>query len=104
MSVVLRLGHRRNVDTESIVEPVFTKDGDVYKATVTFSENADYKATVEFNENADYTFDIKYTDKSHNVFDSYETNEFTIDKTAPVVDVTFSEPELVVAKKKKKQA
>lgn len=82
--LVIKVGKKLDNQSEysyTYEQPAFVKDGDVYKATV------------EFNENADYIFDIKYTDKSHNVFDSYETNEFTIDKTAPVVDVTFSEPE-----------
>ena len=82
--LVIKVGKKLDNQSEysyTYEQPAFVKDGDVYKATV------------DFNENADYTFDIKYTDKSHNVFDSYKTDRFTIDKTAPVVDVTFSEPE-----------
>ena len=60
-------------------KPAFVKDGDVYKATV------------EFNENADYIFDIAYTDKSGNK--SSYSDEFTIDKTPPTLDVTFSDTE-----------
>ena len=63
--------------TKENIKPAFTKDGDVYTATV------------EFNENADYTFDIKYTDRSGNVFDSYDADSFTIDKSAPVVSVEY---------------
>ena len=62
------------------VKPAFTKDGDVYKATVLFDKNADYR------------FDIKYTDKSHNVYDSYQEDVFTVDKTYPTLNVEFSEP------------
>lgn len=64
--------------TETVVQPTFTSNGDVHIATV------------KFDENADYTFDIKYTDRSGNVFDSYEMDEFTIDKIAPVIDITYS--------------
>lgn len=81
--LVIKVGKKLDDQSEysyTYEQPAFVKDGDVYKATV------------EFNENADYTFDIKYTDKSHNVFDSYKTDEFTIDKVNPTVDVTFSEP------------
>lgn len=66
--------------TYTDIQPTFTRNGDVYEATYTFSENADY------------TFDIKYTDKSLNVYDSYQRDEFTIDKTIPTLDVAFTEP------------
>lgn len=81
--LVIKVGKRLDNQTEysyTYEQPAFVRDGDVYKATV------------DFDENADYTFDIKYTDKSHNVYDSYKTHEFTIDKTDPTVDVAFSEP------------
>lgn len=81
--LVIKVGKRLDNQTEysyTYEQPAFVRDGDVYKATV------------DFDENADYTFDIKYTDKSHNVYDSYNTDEFTIDKTDPAVNVVFSEP------------
>lgn len=81
--LVIKVGKRLDNQSEysySFEKPEFVKDGNVYKATV------------EFNENADYTFDIKYTDKSHNVYDSYVTDKFTVDKIEPTVDVEFSEP------------
>lgn len=81
--LVIKVGKRLDNQTDytyTYEQPAFVRDGDVYKATV------------GFNENADYTFDIKYTDKSHNVFDSYVTDKFTIDKTNPEVSVVFSEP------------
>ena len=81
--LVIKVGKRLDNQTKysyTYEQPAFVRDGDVYKAIV------------DFNENADYTFDIKYTDKSHNVYDSYNTDEFTIDKTDPAVDVVFSEP------------
>lgn len=81
--LVITVGKRLDTETEytfTDVEPVFVKDGDVYKATVEFKDNADYK------------FDIKYTDKSLNVYDSYVMDEFTVDKTYPKVTVDFSEP------------
>lgn len=63
--------------TSTKMSPTFTKNGDVYTATIPFTEEADY------------TFDIKYTDRSGNVYDSYEKDVFTVDKTAPVIDVTY---------------
>lgn len=81
--LVIKVGKRLDYQTEysySCEQPAFVKDGEVYKATVSFEENADY------------TFDIKYTDKSHNIYDSYVTDEFTIDKVEPIVNVEFSEP------------
>ena len=63
--------------TSTAMSPTFTKNGDVYTAEI------------EFIEDGDYTFDIKYTDRSGNVYDSYEKDEFTVDMTAPVVNVTY---------------
>ncbi len=48
-----------------------------------------YIASILFDEDADYTFDIEYTDQSGNVYDSYQKDEFTIDKTLPVIQVTY---------------
>lgn len=64
--------------TEETLAPEFTKDGDVYTATVLFDENADY------------IFDIKYTDRSGNVYDSYEMDKFTIDKVAPEIFIEMA--------------
>lgn len=66
-----------NVFTETIVKPEFTKDGDVYTATVAFTENADY------------TLDIQYTDRSGNVQSSEVKDEFTIDKTQPGISIGY---------------
>lgn len=82
--LVITVGERLDdakIFTYTDVQPAFVKDGDFYKATV------------EFKNNADYTFDIKYTDKSLNVYDSYVMDEFTIDKIDPTVSVTFTEPD-----------
>ncbi len=65
------------VETVTNVKPIFTKNGDVYTATI------------EFNEDADYTFDIKYTDRSGNVYDDYDEDEFTVDKILPVINVSY---------------
>ena len=62
---------------EETVKPVFTKDGDVYTATILFAENADY------------TFDIKYTDRAGNVYDDYAADEFTVDLIDPELTVSF---------------
>ena len=77
--LVITVGKTLNDGTTTVtnVKPVFTKNGDVYTATI------------DFTENADYTFDIKYTDRSGNVYDDYIADEFTIDKIAPVIDVEF---------------
>ena len=77
--LAIKVGKTLNNGTysESFMEPEFIKDGDIYTAEVSFTENADY------------TFDIKYTDRSGNVFDSYPQDKFTIDKIKPVVKVTY---------------
>ncbi len=82
--LIITVGKQLNDEskyTYTDIMPAFERDGDYYKATV------------EFNENADYTFNIKYTDKSLNVYDSYEMDKFTIDKIAPEMKVEFTEPD-----------
>ncbi len=65
-------------NTEStLVKPGFTKNGDIYTAEISFTENADY------------TFDISYTDRAGNVFDSYEEDRFTIDKIPPRLTMSY---------------
>ncbi len=63
--------------TTEFVKPDFTKNGDVYTAQISFTENADY------------SFDISYTDRAGNVFDSYEEDRFTIDKIAPKLSLSY---------------
>lgn len=63
--------------TSTKMKPTFVKNGDVYTATI------------DFTEDADYTFDIKYTDRSGNVYDNYDKDEFTIDKIKPVISVAY---------------
>lgn len=84
--LVITKGTRLDNETEYTYtreKPVFTKDGDVYKATIDFDMNADYK------------FDIKYTDKSHNVYDSYQEDIFTVDKIKPNVKVVWDNNESI---------
>lgn len=48
-----------------------------------------YYAVIPFAENADYKFDVKYTDRSNNVYDNYDEIDFVVDKTAPVVELSY---------------
>lgn len=48
---------------------------------------------IDFSAEGDYTFDVKYTDLADNLADTYSCNsvsykEFTVDKTAPVLEIT----------------
>lgn len=86
--LVITVGKRLNSEieyTEEEITPNFV-----------FSERDNgYIAKVEFNEDADYTFDIKFTDYSGNVYDSYDKDEFTIDKTSPVIKIDYNNKEAV---------
>lgn len=59
-------------------------------------DNTTYTATISYTADGDYTFGIEYTDLANNAcagetYAAATTNptEFTIDKTAPVVSVTY---------------
>ncbi len=77
--VVITVGKTLNdgTYTSTKMQPEFTKNGDVYTATILFDENADY------------TFSIDYTDRSGNALKdpiSYD-EQFTVDKIDPVIEV-----------------
>lgn len=55
----------------------WTRNGDVWTATMTFSEEKEYK------------WGIDYTDMAGNVGEGYKSESFTIDKTNPDLDVKF---------------
>lgn len=86
--LTITVGKRLNNEadyTYTDIKPVFTKDGDVYKATI------------EFVEDADYTFDVVFYDYSMNKNASvdYGTSvaptAFTVDNIAPVLDIEYDD-------------
>lgn len=82
-------GDNDNNYTETVVKPVFTKDGDVYKATYTFTDDADYTFDVVFfdyslNENAPVDYGT-----------SVAPTAFTIDNTDPVVEISYDDTNAV---------
>lgn len=58
-------------------------------------DNAVHTATITYSADGDYTFDISYNDKAGNVSEetdygnSLAPTEFTIDKTLPVINVSY---------------
>lgn len=78
---------------------IITVDGESYKPV--FTDKGDfYEATVKFEEDGEHTFDIEYTDYSGNpndgntevVYgDSVAPTAFTIDNTAPVIDIRYDD-------------
>lgn len=48
-----------------------------------------YTATIVYNADGDYTFDISYKDRASNAAAPFATQEFTIDKTLPVITVQY---------------
>lgn len=97
--------------TIQITERNFNEDKVVVKATKNGSEfipslswthtgnsNDDsyvHTAYVDYNDDADYTFDISYTDEASNPAqtvnygNSVSPTKFTIDKTAPIIEVAY---------------
>ena len=90
--LTITVGKRGDNDenyTETIVKPAFTKDGDVYKATYTFTDDADYTFDVVFfdysmNENAPVDYGT-----------SVAPTAFTIDNTDPVVEISYDDSNAV---------
>ena len=56
-----------------------------------WSHNGDvHTATVSYTEDGDYTFSFRVTDRAGHTTDYGKTDEFTIDKTAPVISVSYN--------------
>lgn len=56
----------------------WSNDGDIWTQIITFSEDGDYQ------------FSLGCTDRAGNVAEGYSSEEFTIDKTAPVMTVSWN--------------
>ncbi|MBQ8856865.1 MAG: hypothetical protein IJ024_01835 [Lachnospiraceae bacterium] len=52
-------------------------------------DDAVHICTVKFSQDSDYTFTIKFMDMAGNTADYHRVDDFTIDKTKPVVTVTY---------------
>lgn len=107
----------RNFDPKDIVVDIKNTDGTIPRLsgwkTVNGSGNQDdtkHIATLTYAADGDYTFDINYTDLAHNKC-SGETyadgtanpTEFTIDKTVPVITVSYDNNDVANSEYFKKQ-
>lgn len=65
-------------------------EGNVGKLTE-WSQNGNgvYSCQMIFAEDGDYNWSVKYTDMAGNAGNTYNSEQFTIDKTAPVVNVSY---------------
>lgn len=53
-----------------------------------FSNNGDvHEATIKYEADGDYTFDVDYTDMAGNAAADYTPERFTVDRTAPEVEI-----------------
>lgn len=68
-----------------------TKDGNVYEtgSLVWTTEENEHYATILFSIDGDYTLSVNCTDMADNEADEVTVEPFTIDKTEPVVEVTY---------------
>lgn len=71
------------------VQVTATKNGAPYMINVSWSDqSADlHHGSFQFNEDGDYQVSITYQDKSGNVMAEYQSNQLTVDSTAPVVTI-----------------
>ena len=67
-----------------------TKNGVTSDATAIFSQSGnDYYMTYQFDSDGDYTLSVETTDKAGNQGISYLSEQFTIDKTKPVISIGY---------------
>ena len=79
-----------NFDPEG-VEVKATRDGNVYEIAplVWTTEENEHYATILFSADGDYTLSVNCTDMADNKAEEVTVEPFTIDKTEPVVEVTY---------------
>lgn len=86
----------RNFNAADVVTSITNTDG-VIPSVSSWAEHLDttnpddsyYEATVAYTSDGDYTFDISYTDLAGNEANQVETHQFTIDKTLPIISVSY---------------
>ena len=86
----------RNFD-ESLVEAAIMRNGGRYTTIGGWTHNnntadpdkSTHVAKIVYNTDGDFTFDIAVNDKAMNSADKFTQQKFTVDKTAPVIDVSF---------------
>ena len=86
----------RNFD-ESLVEEAIMRNGGRYTTIGGWTHNnntadpdkSTHVAKIVYNTDGDFTFDIAVKDKAMNSADKFTQQKFTVDKTAPVIDVSF---------------
>ena len=86
----------RNFD-ESLVEAAIMRNGGRYTTISGWTHNnntadpdkSTHVAKIVYNTDGDFTFDIAVKDKAMNSADKFTQQKFTVDKTAPVIDVSF---------------
>lgn len=86
----------RNFD-ESLVEAAIMRNGGRYTTIGGWTHNnntadpdkSTHVAKIVYNTDGDFTFDIAVKDKAMNSADKFTQQKFTVDKTAPVSDVSF---------------
>lgn len=72
----------------NLIDVVTTADGASAPNVSGWSRNGDHNvATVTFSADADYTFDIEGMDLAENALDEYEQEQFTVDQTAPELEI-----------------
>lgn len=86
----------RNFD-EALVEAAIMRNGGRYTTIGGWTHNnntadpdkSTHVAKIVYNTDGDFTFDIAVKDKAMNSADKFTQQKFTVDKTAPVIDVSF---------------
>lgn len=87
----------RNFNSKDVEHFITNTDGSVPSLVgwTTAVNTADpdkttHTATVKFSADGDYTFDIKYKDNAGNAAPAVPQQKFTIDKTIPVIKVSYN--------------
>ncbi|WP_223592674.1 Ig-like domain-containing protein [Neobacillus bataviensis] len=89
--------NERNFKAADVVHKITNTDGVIPKlvgwktvANTKDPNKTTHTATVKYSADGDYTFDIKYKDNAGNAAAPFAQQKFTLDKTIPVIKVSYN--------------
>lgn len=87
----------RNFNAKDVLHKITNTDGVIPKlvgwttrVNAKYPDQTTHTATVRYTADGDYTFDIQYKDNAENAAPAFAQQKFTIDKTKPVIKVSYS--------------
>lgn len=80
---------KKYIEADSVEYFEWDSNETLHTAKIDFADDADYKLIVEYTDFSENNANV--TDDNGNKVEKYESKQITIDKTAPVIEITYSD-------------